>query len=213
SRIESEHLRCRQCPCRRWTKSDLNRRIPICPSSDVLCRLVPFHRHATCARIVVDIVFVSCVYTHSRRPHLERRKSAYAGFARLRRIYAQRQVPIDSKRLVKRRLLRSARGRGIAAPFFFRLRMSQLCHKLTFSEARVILLYPQKRTMELSRGMSALCQKRTLLIVVLRLRLRLCSGPQQQPENHCMRDEQRRHDKCRNVKRRAQGCRIDTNAD
>ena len=75
-------------------------------------------------------------------------------------------------------------------------------------------LYPQKRTLELNRVMSALCQKRTLLVVVvIRLRLPLCSGPQQQPENHCMRDQQWRHDKSRNVKRRAEGCRIDTSAD
>src|SRR5262249_49526436 len=107
SRIESEHLRCCQHPCRRWTKSDLNRRIPTCPSSDVLCRLVSFHRHATCAWIVVDIAFVSRVYTHSGGTHLKRRKSAYVGFARLRRIYAQRPVPIDPKRLVKRRLPRA----------------------------------------------------------------------------------------------------------
>jgi hypothetical protein len=63
---------------RRWTKSDLNRRIPICPSSDVLCRLVSSHWHATCARVVVGIAFVSYVYTHSRCTYPERRKSTHA---------------------------------------------------------------------------------------------------------------------------------------
>src|SRR6516162_1540141 len=103
SRIESEYLRCCQRPCRRGTKSDLNRRIRTCSSSDVLCRFVSFHWHATCARIVVDIAFVSCVYSHSRCAHPERRKSTCAGLAWLRRIYAQGPIPIDSRRLVKQR--------------------------------------------------------------------------------------------------------------
>src|SRR5262249_53271546 len=50
-------------------------------------------------------------------------------------------------------------------------------------------------------------------IDVIRLRPRLCSRPKQQPENHCMCDEQRRHYKSRNVKRRAEGSRIETSVD
>jgi hypothetical protein len=38
--------------------------------------------------------------------------------------------------------------------------MSALGQKQTFTHLRPMSLYPQKRTLELSRGMSALCQKR-----------------------------------------------------
>jgi protein-S-isoprenylcysteine O-methyltransferase Ste14 len=40
--------------------------------------------HATCARIVVDIASVSCVYIDYRCTYPERRKSTCAGLARLR---------------------------------------------------------------------------------------------------------------------------------
>ena len=59
---------------------------------------LPLARHLRW--IVVDIAFVSCVYTHSRCTYPERRKSTCAGLARLRRIHAQRPIPIDFKCLV-----------------------------------------------------------------------------------------------------------------
>ena len=80
---------------------------------------------ATCARIMVDIAFVSCVYTHSCCTYPERRKSTCAELARLRRIYAQRPIPIDSKRLVKSSTPPLLDITTTAAPPFF-VRMSQL---------------------------------------------------------------------------------------
>ena len=80
-----------------------------CPSSDVFCRFARDHWHATCARIVVGVAFVSVACILNEENVLVR------DFARLRRIYAEGPISIDPKRLVK--LLMDAAGTHCPADF------------------------------------------------------------------------------------------------
>ena len=76
------------------------RRIRLCSSSDVLCRSVSFCRRAACSRVMVDVALLPGVYTASRSPYFERRRTPRAGFARLRRLCAQCPIPFGSWCLV-----------------------------------------------------------------------------------------------------------------